>query len=55
MKIKKFVGTSKLNIHIGTIDSKGDPKDPNDPTRILIVVDMLLVGYDVPIVQVMYL
>ncbi len=30
-------------------------KDPNDPTQILIVVDMLLVGYDVPIVQVMYL
>ena len=30
-------------------------KDPNDPTKILIVVDMLLVGYDVPIVQVMYL
>ncbi len=26
-----------------------------DPTKILIVVDMLLVGYDVPIVQVMYL
>jgi type I restriction enzyme, R subunit len=30
-------------------------KDPNDATKILIVVDMLLVGYDVPIVQVMYL
>ena len=30
-------------------------KDPNDPTKLLIVVDMLLVGYDVPIVQVMYL
>ncbi len=30
-------------------------KDPDDPTKILIVVDMLLVGYDVPIVQVMYL
>ena len=30
-------------------------KDPNDPTKILVVVDMLLVGYDVPIVQVMYL
>ena len=30
-------------------------KDPSDPTKILIVVDMLLVGYDVPIVQVMYL
>ena len=30
-------------------------KDPNDRTQILIVVDMLLVGYDVPIVQVMYL
>jgi type I restriction enzyme, R subunit len=27
----------------------------DDPTKILIVVDMLLVGYDVPIVQVMYL
>lgn len=30
-------------------------KDQKDPTKILIVVDMLLVGYDVPIVQVMYL
>ena len=30
-------------------------KDPQDPTKILIVVDMLLVGYDVPILQVMYL
>ncbi|MFY9299894.1 MAG: type I restriction endonuclease subunit R [Candidatus Nitrosotenuis sp.] len=30
-------------------------KDPNDPTKLLIVVDMLLVGYDVPVVQVMYL
>ncbi|AIC16478.1 type I restriction endonuclease subunit R [Nitrososphaera viennensis] len=30
-------------------------KDPGDPTKILIVVDMLLVGYDVPIVQVLYL
>jgi type I restriction enzyme R subunit len=30
-------------------------KDPADSTKILIVVDMLLVGYDVPIVQVMYL
>jgi type I restriction enzyme, R subunit len=30
-------------------------KDPSDSTKILIVVDMLLVGYDVPIVQVMYL
>jgi len=30
-------------------------KDPNDPTKILIVVDMLLVGYDAPILQVMYL
>lgn len=30
-------------------------KSPEDPTRILIVVDMLLVGYDVPIVQVLYL
>lgn len=28
---------------------------PTDPHKILIVVDMLLVGYDVPIVQVMYL
>ena len=28
-------------------------KSPDDPTKILIVVDMLLVGYDVPIVQVM--
>src|SRR5215207_3284538 len=30
-------------------------KDPDDPTKILVVVDMLLVGYDVPIVQVIYL
>ena len=30
-------------------------KDPSNPTKILIAVDMLLVGYDVPIVQVMYL
>ncbi len=30
-------------------------KSPEDPTKILIVVDMLLVGYDVPICQVMYL
>jgi type I restriction enzyme, R subunit len=30
-------------------------KDPKDTTKILIVVDMLLVGYDAPIVQVMYL
>lgn len=30
-------------------------KSPDDATKILIVVDMLLVGYDVPIVQVMYL
>ena len=30
-------------------------KSDEDPTKLLIVVDMLLVGYDVPIVQVMYL
>ena len=30
-------------------------KNPDDPTKILIVVDMLLVGYDVPICQVLYL
>ena len=30
-------------------------KSPQDPTQILIVVDMLLVGYDAPIVQVLYL
>ena len=30
-------------------------KSPEDETKILIVVDMLLVGYDVPIVQAMYL
>jgi len=30
-------------------------KNPEDPTKIIIVVDMLLVGYDVPICQVMYL
>lgn len=32
-----------------------DFKDPDEPTKLLIVVDMLLVGYDVPVVQVMYL
>jgi type I restriction enzyme, R subunit len=30
-------------------------KDPENYVRILIVVDMLLVGYDVPVVQVLYL
>ena len=30
-------------------------KDPEDPTKILIVVDMLLVGYDAPICQALYL
>lgn len=30
-------------------------KDAKDPTKIIIVVDMLLVGYDVPVCQVMYL
>ncbi len=30
-------------------------KNPDDPTKILIVVDMLLVGYDAPICQVLYL
>jgi len=30
-------------------------KSPEDETKLLIVVDMLLVGYDVPMVQVMYL
>ncbi len=30
-------------------------KSPDDTTKILIVVDMLLVGYDVPICQVLYL
>src|SRR6476661_10920883 len=30
-------------------------KSPEDPIQILIVVDMLLVGYDAPIVQVLYL
>jgi type I restriction enzyme, R subunit len=30
-------------------------KNPEDETKLLIVVDMLLVGYDVPIAQVMYL
>jgi len=30
-------------------------KSPEDPTQILIVVDMLLVGYDAPIVQTLYL
>ena len=30
-------------------------KDPNDPTKIVIVVDMLLTGYDCPVLKVMYL
>ena len=30
-------------------------KNPDDPTKILIVIDMLLVGYDVPVCQVLYL
>ena len=30
-------------------------KSPEDETKLLIVVDMLLVGYDIPILQVMYL
>ena len=30
-------------------------KDSENSIRILIVVDMLLVGYDVPVVQVLYL
>ena len=30
-------------------------KSPDDPTKILIVVDMLLVGFDAPIVSVLYL
>jgi type I site-specific restriction-modification system R (restriction) subunit len=30
-------------------------KSPDNDTKLLIVIDMLLVGYDVPIVQVMYL
>ena len=30
-------------------------KSPDDPTKILIVVDMLLVGYDAPICKVLYL
>ena len=30
-------------------------KSPDDPTKILIVVDMLLVGFDAPIVKVLYL
>jgi type I restriction enzyme, R subunit len=30
-------------------------KEESDPTKILIVVDMLLTGFDAPIVQVMYL
>ena len=30
-------------------------KSPDNPTKILIVVDMLLVGYDAPICQVLYL
>ena len=30
-------------------------KDPNDPTKIVIVVDMLLTGFDCPVLKVMYL
>ena len=30
-------------------------KNPDDPIKLLIVVDMLLVGYDAPILQVLYL
>ena len=30
-------------------------KDPDDPVRLLIVVDMLLTGFDAPLEQVMYL
>ena len=30
-------------------------KNPDDPTKILIVVNMLLVGYDAPVLQVLYL
>ena len=32
-----------------------DFKDSKDPTKLLIVVNMLLVGYDAPILQVLYL
>ena len=30
-------------------------KNPDDETKILIVVDMLLVGFDAPVVKVLYL
>ena len=30
-------------------------KDPNDPTKFLIVVDMLLTGFDCPVLKVLYL
>lgn len=30
-------------------------KDPDDPTKLLIVVNILLVGYDAPLLQVLYL
>lgn len=65
----KIIMTSKLN-EKGKDGKSWDPyyltseqrereaekfKSPKDPTKIIIVVDMLLVGYDVPICQVMYL
>ena len=66
--ISKIIMTSKLgetgkdgaswDKYYLTIQQREDEADrfksPEDPTKILIVVDMLLVGYDVPIVQVMY-
>ncbi len=67
--ISKIIMTSKLgetgkdgmswDKYYLTIQQREDEADkfksPEDQTKILIVVDMLLVGYDVPIVQVMYL
>ena len=36
-------------------DEQREFKNPEDATQILIVVDMLLVGYDAPIVQTLHL
>ena len=51
-------GTSWRDYYLSRTDAlrkSEEFKSSNDPIKFLIVVDMLLVGYDVPIVQVMYL
>jgi type I restriction enzyme, R subunit len=52
-------GRSSWDEYFLTADQREEEADrfksPDDPTKILIVVDMLLVGYDIPIVQAMYL